>query len=192
MPLCGGCKGAFAPANCVSQGGQRRLTRQAHRAIKRRCAAMVEGFKSFASAAIPWPASNLLIGYARDNSHSGAVDIITSGHSSKSGIEHSHSTSRGSESSNVPAGPDFRPETPISSAFNATVPAGQGGGSSAFERLLGEPMTTTVPFFGSGRPSQSECLRRLTVPNIIKLTRPYGHWICSSHVPVQQPLSTTP
>ena len=29
---------------------------------------------------LPWPASNLLIGYARDNSRLGRVDIKTSGH----------------------------------------------------------------------------------------------------------------
>lgn len=44
---------------------------------------------------LPRPESSLPIAYARDNSRSGAVHIKTSGHSSKSGIEHSRSTSLG-------------------------------------------------------------------------------------------------
>jgi putative transposase len=46
------------------------LIEQDHRAIKRRCAAMVGG----------WPESSLPIEFARSNSRSGAVDIGTSGH----------------------------------------------------------------------------------------------------------------
>jgi transposase-like protein len=56
------------------------LVEQDHRAIKRRCAAMVGGFKSFASAAITLAGIELAIGYARDNSRSAAADIKTSGH----------------------------------------------------------------------------------------------------------------
>jgi transposase-like protein len=53
------------------------LIGQDHRAIKRRCAAMVGGFKV---RPLLRQASKLPIGYARDNSRSGAVDIKTSGH----------------------------------------------------------------------------------------------------------------
>jgi len=54
------------------------LIEQDHRAIKRRCASM-GGFKSFRTAALPWPALSLPIRFERGNSRWGAVDIGTSG-----------------------------------------------------------------------------------------------------------------
>jgi transposase-like protein len=55
------------------------IIEQDHRAIKRPPrwseASSLSGVRP-----LPWPASSLPIGYAKDNSRSGAVDIIISGH----------------------------------------------------------------------------------------------------------------
>jgi len=56
------------------------LIEQDHRAIKRRCAAMVGGFKSFGSAAITLAGIELAHRIRKRPFSLGAVDIKTSGH----------------------------------------------------------------------------------------------------------------